>query len=396
MFQVASPTALLEDCSELIKAEDVELLVSFHPGLDLVHAALLRSFPHLKGPSCESVFLCLHKAYNRQSLLGIFSLPYAVIDLDDVVREKVAVEMDNFGGQAYLRDCVGNSGSTMRRLKNERQFWKEFDKIKEEVTNNQNPYHAFFDNYIDRAKYPLAHQVLLEKYWEIVAKDINVHLVEACVSDGEFIPWIISDVAYSRSKPRCINTVSVPTKLDGFLQMQVWGVMREVVQRLTAQGFEHHFVNALVLTSDDGLVRVADVNSCIVRENTALYKHVFQSGDNMRAQLELLQGHMLRTPRLLDQKFACRCAITAFTEDVTLGDIMNIKEAKAQGHVDIMVPTSDSWRVKKSDFGTQISRFSVFGISEEDCDRQLKEVLTNILKEPKHTNWAEKDKENGI
>ena len=67
----------LKDCAETIVEEEIETIVCFHPENFLIHAMLLKEFPHLNGPSFESITLCLHKFYTWKYLLSGLSLKFA-------------------------------------------------------------------------------------------------------------------------------------------------------------------------------------------------------------------------------------------------------------------------------------------------------------------------------
>ena len=70
----ASFETLLNDCREVIREEDIDTVICTHTQNYLIHAILHKEFPQMKGPSFESVIICLHRYYNQKMLLNGFNL----------------------------------------------------------------------------------------------------------------------------------------------------------------------------------------------------------------------------------------------------------------------------------------------------------------------------------
>ena len=83
-------------------------------------------------------------------------------------------------------------------------------------------------------------------------------------------------------------------------------MFRETVQRLIDRGFNDQFVHAKIAVLDDGSVKVTDMAGCLIADNTALYRHVLNNGDNWRAQMDIALGDVMNTPRLLAERYAMK------------------------------------------------------------------------------------------
>lgn len=83
-------------------------------------------------------------------------------------------------------------------------------------------------------------------------------------------------------------------------------MFRETVQRLMERGFQDQFVHAKVAVLVDGSVKVTDMAGCLLADNTALYRHVLNHGDNWRAQMDIGLGDALSTPRTLPERYAMK------------------------------------------------------------------------------------------
>ncbi|CAH1266680.1 Hypp3506 [Branchiostoma lanceolatum] len=73
----------VERAKQIVKNENVNIVLPTGDLCTFVHAAIARDFPHIPGPSVESCYLAFHKAYTRQYLDPSENpTPYDVLDLD--------------------------------------------------------------------------------------------------------------------------------------------------------------------------------------------------------------------------------------------------------------------------------------------------------------------------
>ncbi len=76
----ASLQDCLEDLRKFVTGETIDIVLTHDDGGTLLRAALVQEFPHLRGPSVESVFLGLNKYYTR-CFLDPQPIPFACLDL---------------------------------------------------------------------------------------------------------------------------------------------------------------------------------------------------------------------------------------------------------------------------------------------------------------------------
>ena len=384
--------SLYKNCCDVVETESIELVFAAHKGLELVQAALVKKYPQLRGPSIESSFLCAHRYYNRQMISLGFNTAFGVIDVDSGKDSDIVSAFDETQSPAILNDAyVYFKSMPSRRIKSPKQFLQDMEDIKNTLKPSSKFFQEFLNEFIDIDRYNLAFELcaVIEQYFDPTNPDLSMHDVELCVYDDDFIPWAITDRFYWKQKPKCLLGVGIPSRMTEVVQFQVWAVLREVVQRLLPFGFDSQFIQAKVVAMPQmATVRILEMGGCIIRENTLLYRHVLQNGDNAKAVIDMGVGRIVRHPKLLPNRYAFLGRLATFTTDIA-ANIVDIKAAKTMSNVDILPSADTMIQVDDSDKGYQVAKVYAYGTSFEDCMATMESTKNEVLKKPDHCSFMD-------
>ena len=232
---------------------------------------------------------------------------------------------------------------------------KELDEIKTQVADNLKELNPLIAEKVDEIYYDLAQEslCLLEEVTPhlITSKlghcDTGLYVVECCVSDGEVIPWVISDVNYWADRPHCKKSVTIPTTMGVSTQFEVWAVIREILEKLMSFGFKDSFVNITIQVNQDGSVRVHDIFPGFVYDNVPLNRFVYQNGDTLKAHCDIGAGQEPSHVKMRPKHVAMKGYITLFGSGV-LSDLVDLKLLKSNKHVTLSVPDGVKLRILNS------------------------------------------------
>ena len=385
----ASFGSLLKDCSEVIKEEDIDIVVCMHPENHLIHTALIQKFKHMRGPSFESALLCLHKFYCRKVLLSGFTLNFECIEVEDAKREDYETALDDVGDAALLSDAIGCTGSMLRQAKLEQMTTKEIGDIRALIKKNHNRFIPIMTKYIGKEKHPLTFEpmILVSENWKNYSGDVTFHQVECCIADGEVVPWVITDVVMTSDRRRCVKYVSIPSSLKETSVHEIWGTVGILSQRLIGFGFADQFFNLLLLCTRDGGIKIVNLDCGIIVSNGPLYRHVYQHGDNLKACVQVLRGQMIREPKLNPKRHSIRAELRTFN-DGHIDDVIDVKTVR-QVHDAEWFTTNFEQEIKHDavDGGMHLGNLYVNGTDIDDCLNQTYDKLKSVLKPKSKTNW---------
>ena len=221
---------------------------------------------------------------------------------------------------------------------------RDLDEIKAQVGDNLKELSPFIAKNIDDIYYDQALELmcLLEKVKPHYRtsksdhEDTGLYVVECCVSDGEVIPWVISDINYWTDRPHCKKSVTIPTTMGASTQFEVWAVVREILEKLMSFGFKNSFVNVTLQVNSDGSVRIHDIFPGCVYDNLPLSRFVYQNGDSLRAQCDVSSGQEPNHVKIRPRHVAMKAYITLFGSGA-LGDLVDLEELKSNKHVTLSV-----------------------------------------------------------
>ena len=215
-------------------------------------------------------------------------------------------------------------------------------------------------------------------------------MIEACVSNGEIVPWVISDLHFWKCNRNIPKSSSIPTKLTEIVQYEVWAVFRLVVQKLINNGFDNHFVQARITVQDDTHVKIMDMDSGIIKENTLAYRHVFTNGDNLGALIDLGLNRLMDHPKLLPSRAAVRAQLIIFRSDpepVSISDVADM--AYAKHHPGVVLHVHDhSTIVHDKRRGFHLADIIALGATVEECELMVEDISRKILKDRRSSHWT--------
>ncbi len=253
-------------------------------------AALVREFPHLRGPSVESVFLGFNKYYTR-CFLDPQPIPFACIDLTAANLDQACEEaLQKVGTPAFFKPTTCSASVGVCSIENAQQLKKSAwsyissDSFTLECSD-ANFMNLFYAKNIDEQKYSLASKptAIIEEH---MGGAIRTN-TDSYVFDGKNYHWSISDNVYSQSKPRycfgCFFSSVLPET-----QQKIWNLHDAIVGRMIDFGFNESFVNVETFLLDSGEVKLMEVNPR--RGGNLLVSRKMFIGNLIRAQLKLAQG----------------------------------------------------------------------------------------------------------
>ena len=388
-----TPEAILTECRELLANEDVDVILNIFPGLELVQTALARDCPHLRHAPFEAAFLCAHRYYSRQIPLQGFNCHFGIVHLDDP-NDDITNMFEEIGCPVYLRDNFRFGDSPSVKVRSLRDFYKELPRIKASVARTKALLKPILKGQLPKHKYTIGQQASCMVEESFGPGDGSVHYVEGCVTNGGVMPWAISDVLHWADHPLCVKGVGVPSVLDQAVQFQLWAVFRELVDKLCYLHFDNHFLTIKVNVHRGGAVRVLDTHAGIMRGSPKLYRHVFQNGDNIRAQLDISLGNMLNHPKLLPRRFGLRAVLSTFTKGHAKG-ILNFKAAKEliKEHAHIALQVTEDMDIDPDvEEGFQLAEVYLTGTTLHDCEVQMRELAWRLLADTDMCPWADAQK----
>ncbi len=374
----------LEDLTKTVAEEKVDAVISNDDCGSLLQAALVQQFPHLRGPSVESVFLGYNKYYTR-CFLDPQPIPFACLDLSSPDLDHACEEaLQKVGIPAFFKPCCHSramgvaSVMTIRELKDVAQSYihSEVFAHNDVSTKFMN---RFYEKNLDIQKYPLARQptAIVEKH---MGETIIVN-ADGYVLDRKIFHWSISDNLYARSKPCYYFGTAFPTMLSQRTQRKVWDVFDDVVGKLVDVGFDRTFLNVEVFVLQSGDVRLMEVNP---RRggNTFAFGEVFTNGNITLAQLKLAQGENPGPP-VPNGRHVLRCHIR------TCGS-GKAKELYDYSCTDPgLIPEVDPDRMvyDSGEAGTILCRTVLTGDSRKEVMEKYRTICSRVLLKPELSAW---------
>ena len=384
----SDPQSLLKDCIGVIKEENIDTVLSIIPRHTLIHAALLTEYPNLTGPSFESTFLCLHRYYTKELISNGFNLMCTSVDMEDMANEATGLTgvFEETGSPVWVKDAYRLDGCLVKKVKGFSHFKRVLDTVKSHLKQKLDNLKPLLLDNLDRKKYPNAFEpsCVVEQYLAFAKQAFSFHYVEGCIADKSVIPWAISDVFYLRQKPKRVQYMCVPSRLPESTQYQVWGVFRELAQRLVPYGFNNQFIHCEVLVTKNGVVKVSDIVPTVNRQVTPLYRQVLQGGDNIKAQIEVGMGQMQMTPRALPYRAAMLGQVHITKSGTRLGDVVDVKAARATSGVTVHITNEDHVIDTNTDDGEHVFDVSTCESTMESCLRINREISNGVLKGNAH------------
>ena len=381
---------LLELCRELIKKNNIGVVYANKQAGSFVAAILCKEFPHLRGPTVESVFLCNHKYYTTEYVDSQEDkLPYHVLSVDGDIYDTAQQVLMAVQLPCIVRCCL-SSGHTFFCAYNRDQLLGALERCRKDVMHIVDLQRWMLQTYISREDYPMAtrHVVLLNTYLDRFlaipgSTWTNVN-IEGCVFQGDFIPWAICDaVTLPYGNPQATHSFSgfqMPSKLADFQQEALWRRFRKDVSNLQQKGFDNSFVFAKYMVFEDGYVHLVTMNACVNARCTPMYKKGLKNGNNLEAAIQVGLGIKPEKPQLLGN-YVLSCSLHVF-ESGKADSLFHFYKALKNPDVVLRYLPRQEIVIEPAKNFAVVGLITVAGKDFQDCLDKIKEVKTTVLKLP--------------
>lgn len=105
----------MEECRQYVKQHDIKVVLATRDIPSLLQAQLSQEFEHLRGPSVESSFLCLHKYYTHQQI-SFPSSEYAICGLEGGKNLSEWVREIDIAFPWIMKPCTGACSSSILKV----------------------------------------------------------------------------------------------------------------------------------------------------------------------------------------------------------------------------------------------------------------------------------------
>ncbi|MGD1804099.1 ATP-grasp domain-containing protein [Dapis sp. BLCC M126] len=371
----------LEECRQYIKQHDIKVVLATRDIPSLLQAQLSQEFAHLRGPSIESSFLCLHKYYTHQKI-DFPSSQYAICLLEKKNNLFEYIQEIDIPFPWMMKPCTGACSSSIFKANNVQEAIDGIAFHKEFVVDNLNYLKPFLEAYLDTNKYPLirSNSILLEEYIDFPQKCC----VDGCVSNGEILIWGISDGHYYSTKPECFADYTFPSTLPLYIQEKLHQGYKKIVEILIEYGFDNQFVDVEFFVSDKGEIKVMEINGRMIPISASLYRQCLNQGDPYTAIISIAMGSRPKTPTL-NGLVGGIFYITTFAKDIAK-NLFDFELASQFSNLEIRVsPELEITEISASGF--TLATVNLVGNSYAEIHEQANNIRRELLKQPKFSSW---------
>ncbi|XP_077994881.1 uncharacterized protein LOC144448493 [Glandiceps talaboti] len=365
-------------CEKVVVDKNIQHILSLMDAGALVHAALAQKFPHIIGPSMESVLLAFHKYYTRMYLdLEETTLKHVIIDADDTSEEDMQKAIAKVGVPAFLKPCTGTESFGVRKI-------SSISDLKEHITwyNTQNHVTQisarFVDKYANKDLYPYfsKNSLILEEFVD----DAKIVDIDGCVFQGEILHWQISENLYLKSHPTVVSGGTLPFETtDKDLHTRLWAVYDAVISKAIGKGFDNQFINMEIFVRPNGDIKVVEINPRLVPDYIPFYRMCIGNGDPMVALLNIGSG-IKPKPCVWNGKHG----LTGFAITFATGkaeDLLDFEEAARHPEVSPVFNHGDDVP-DYADGGVNLANVVIVGNNRREVMSRYFDILTKILKKP--------------
>lgn len=382
---------LLKKYREIIQKEKIHVLYSNKHTGSFVHAILASEYPHLKGPSTESIFLCNHKYYTSLYIDSSRSsaVPYVIVNLNNDVYDSAYSVLQVLGSPGIIRPCIG-SGNSIYAFFNRDHLIKSLQKCKKDLNIIIDIHAWLYGKFVDKKKYPLALEplVIIHRYVDYRTCGGTDHWknigVEACVVNKKIVRWGLVDtikLPYSAQIPsNSFPGCEIPARLvPEDCQEKIWEAFEKDIINLIHYGFDNSFVHAEYMIKGNE-IHLVTMNGRVDVETTDQYVSVLHHGNNVKAAIEVAMGTVPREPSLNGKYSVSYCMVVGKAGKAN--ELINFeKVSKSNGVLLRYLPGQDVIIEAAKDFAV-IGFITVTGHDFPDCMHQISEIRGNILKLP--------------
>ena len=365
----------LERCRQYIHQHDIQVVLATRDIPSLLQAQLSQEFEHLRGPTVESSFLCLHKYYTHQ-WLDVESSQYAICLLDGENDLNEQIERIDIPFPWIMKPCTTACSSSIFKVYNTQEAESAIAFYKKNVRDNLNYLSPFFQSYLDTNKYQLinSNTILVEEYIDFPYKCC----VDGCVSNGEILIWGIADSHYLASNPECLADFTFPSTLPTSIQEKLNQAYKKIVQKLIEYGFDNQFVDIEFFVSDKGEIKVMEINGRMIPISASLYRQCLNRGDPYTALISIGMGASPKTPTengLVGGIFY----ITTFAQGIAK-NLFDFEKAKSIANIEIR--SYPEQEISKSTNSFALATVNLVGNSYEKIHQKANLIRGSLLRQP--------------
>jgi len=356
------PVDYLDRCLAFARREKVDAVVSTHDLGDLIAAIVGRELG-LRGPSPESVFLCLHKYYGRQREAD--PVRCTALPLD---QPPPALEYP-----AYFKAPWLKLGLLGYKLENDADLARALEVARREYPAWSRQYAPLFARAVDLRDYPLAAAdvMLVEEFVE--GPQVTV---EGWVRGGRPNIWAITDTN-TFPGTRAIDNFSLPSRHDGETLEAMSRYAHDAIVRM---GFDDGFFN-LELWRTAGGLRLTEVNGRAAVCFAGLYAGAL-GADIFAAVADLACGAAGFSPpsgglNAAAPRVAGQFNLLAF-EEGTMAELVDFGAASEIPEL-ALYHDPDTHIRPASEFGAVLGQIELTGPSYEAIHQKAQEIRSRVL-----------------
>jgi hypothetical protein len=360
--------AYVDQCRDYIRTHHIDAIYYSRDVADLVAAALCEEFG-FRGPSVESVFLCLHKYYSRR--VEPFPIHCEAITLDDK-HPRVS------SYPCYIKPPWLNLGILGFKLESAEDLQNALSIAKRDYGAWSPLYYPFFRRYIDPQKYPLATRdiMLVEEF-----VDGPQVTVEGWVCDGQPHIWAITDTN-TYPGTRVIDNFSLPSRHSRHIQKLLAERAQAAISKV---GLNNGFFNIEFWCHEES-VTLTEINGRAATCFYNLYRHCLQSCI-YEAGLALACGKKPIVPDTATDTVGGQFNFITFGED-RADHLFDYDRARS---IPQLTPywKAEDWVKQMSEFGIVLAQIDLFGSSYEEIHAEAERLRRWVLKKPECSPWGE-------
>ncbi|XP_070534978.1 uncharacterized protein [Ptychodera flava] len=285
-----------EQCIDIVREKKIDLVVSGTDVSALVHAAIAETFPHIRGPSVESVFLTCHKYYSN-TVLGsdLYQNRSVILQLNQDMEEIMTIASEflySTDGTCFIKPVLGYSELGSRKITNLEDLHEAVSALKRDrhlhyITEK------FMKKWISSEAYPLAATpcALLEEFCEFQYSSATM----CSVQGGNILRTAMAD--WLRVKDRgCVYTSKfisavIPPSVKKEEEMKAWQMTDRIVTKMIQKGFDDQSLNVEFFVLPNGDFKFLEINGRIDHILGPLCGQVYKHGDLVKNLLKLGSGN---------------------------------------------------------------------------------------------------------
>ncbi|XP_070541739.1 uncharacterized protein [Ptychodera flava] len=380
-----------EECIEIVNEQNVDLVVSSYDVGSLVHAALADKFPHIRGPSVESVFLTIHKYYGAKLFEPDIQSPRStVLELDadlETILEKANTFLQHAGGACCIKPMTGQGSLGVQKVTG-------LEDLRKALVNLQNCHETqfisenFAKKWIDVETYPysVSKCALLQEY--IDPKMIAAACV--CVQDGKIKHFGIHDWYFdekpAREGARTFLGGFAPSNVTPEEETRVRMLADTIVKKLTDNGFNDKFLDIEFFVLPNGEYKLLEVNGRLDCGMAILCRQLFDDEDLVQGLLKLGSGENIgeRNPNGLHGMWGMVDTVASGRAE----DILDYCEISHIPEITVNYSPGDHIPITPDMYCTNLATTYLVGRTREELIQKHYDICRRILKKPELSPWG--------